>query len=198
MFCWEPEWCYFHKLCTAIVPFWFSMKHKWTALMELNAPLAHNRRYDIIVRTDVDFIESIFFIHFLKSQDNFTSTTCNTQQSILAPENHKTRCYLCLLNYTDVVCSPVIFFFFFLLSIDLFLTEPWLTVFCNSKRNRQLRARRTLSISKDILLEPEGRYHCTMSMAIGPFWFSTEHLWITIAPFWLSTDGMCWFLTPWS
>ena len=24
--------------------------------------------------------------------------------------------------------------------------------------------------------EPEGRYRCTKSMAIAPFWFSTEHL----------------------
>ena len=38
--------------------------------------------------------------------------------------------------------------------------------------------------------EPEGRYCCTKSMAIAPFWFSTEHLWSAIAPFWLSADDM--------
>ena len=38
--------------------------------------------------------------------------------------------------------------------------------------------------------EPEGHYHCTMSTAIAPFWFSMEHLWIVIAPLWLSTDDM--------
>ena len=38
--------------------------------------------------------------------------------------------------------------------------------------------------------EPEGRYCCTKSMAIAPFWFSTEHLWAAITPFWLSTDDI--------
>ena len=38
--------------------------------------------------------------------------------------------------------------------------------------------------------EPEGRYRCTKSMAIAPFWFSTEHLWSAITPFWLSTDAI--------
>ena len=38
--------------------------------------------------------------------------------------------------------------------------------------------------------EPEGCYRCTKSMAIAPFWFSTEHLLILIAPFYLSTDDM--------
>ena len=38
--------------------------------------------------------------------------------------------------------------------------------------------------------EPEGRYCCTKSMAIAPFWFSTEHRWSAITPFWLSTDEM--------
>ena len=44
--------------------------------------------------------------------------------------------------------------------------------------------------SKMFPWEPEGRYCCTMSMAIAPFWFSTEYLWKVIAPFWLSTDDM--------
>ena len=42
--------------------------------------------------------------------------------------------------------------------------------------------------SKMFHCEPEGLYHCTMSMAIAPFWFSMDHLWTMIAPFWLSTD----------
>ena len=36
--------------------------------------------------------------------------------------------------------------------------------------------------------EPEGRYWCTNSMTIAPFWFSTEHPWTVLKPFWLSTD----------
>ena len=32
MFHWEPEGCYHHRLCTAIVPIWFPMEHLWTAL----------------------------------------------------------------------------------------------------------------------------------------------------------------------
>ena len=27
MFCWEPEGCYHHGICTAIAPFWFSTEH---------------------------------------------------------------------------------------------------------------------------------------------------------------------------
>ena len=67
--------------------------------------------------------------------------------------------------------------------------------------------------------EPEGRYHCTKSMAIVPFWssrelcwtalmpfllslykiyamaivpfwFSTEHCWTALMPFWLPADDM--------
>ena len=44
--------------------------------------------------------------------------------------------------------------------------------------------------SKMFHWEPEGRYRCTKSMAIAPFWFSVEHLWILVVPFWLSTDGL--------
>ena len=44
--------------------------------------------------------------------------------------------------------------------------------------------------SKMFHWEPEGRYRCTKSMAIAPFWFSTEHLWSAIAPFWLSADEL--------
>ena len=35
--------------------------------------------------------------------------------------------------------------------------------------------------------EPEGRYRCTKSVEIAPFWFSMDHLWTAIVPFWLST-----------
>ena len=38
--------------------------------------------------------------------------------------------------------------------------------------------------------EPEGRYCCTKSMAMAPFWFSVEHLCSAITPFWLSTDNI--------
>ena len=44
--------------------------------------------------------------------------------------------------------------------------------------------------SKMFRWEPEGGYCCTKSMAIVPFWFSTEHLWSSIAPFWLSADDI--------
>ena len=59
---------------------------------------------------------------------------------------------------------------------------------------RQLRARRALFLFEDVPLigEPEGRYRCTMSLAITPFWFSTEHRWRALTPFWLSADKwMC-------
>ena len=42
--------------------------------------------------------------------------------------------------------------------------------------------------SKMFSWELEGRYRCTKSLAIAPFWFSTEHPWIVIVPFWLLTD----------
>ena len=37
--------------------------------------------------------------------------------------------------------------------------------------------------------EPEGLYHCTQSMALAPFWFSTEHQ-KAFMPFWLSAGDM--------
>ena len=64
------------------------------------------------------------------------------------------------------------------------------TVYC------QLRARKVLSLFKDVPWAPEGccrHRHCT---AIAPFWFSTEHLWILIAPFWLSTDYILCLIRP--
>ena len=42
--------------------------------------------------------------------------------------------------------------------------------------------------SKMFRWEQEGRYRCTKSMAIAPFWFSTDHRLSAIMPFWLSTD----------
>ena len=38
--------------------------------------------------------------------------------------------------------------------------------------------------------EPEGRYRCTKSMVIAPFWFSTEHCRLALTPFWLSSDDI--------
>ena len=32
MFRWKPEGRYRHRLCTAILPFWFSTEHLWTSL----------------------------------------------------------------------------------------------------------------------------------------------------------------------
>ena len=59
-----------------------------------------------------------------------------------------------------------------------------------------LRARRALSYSMMFRWEPEGRYRWTKSMAIAPFWFSTEHCWTALMPFWFSTE-YCWTaLTP--
>ena len=39
--------------------------------------------------------------------------------------------------------------------------------------------------------EPEGRCHCTKSMATTPFWFSTEHHWIVLTPFLFSLTLLC-------
>ena len=36
--------------------------------------------------------------------------------------------------------------------------------------------------------ELEGCYRCTNSMAIAPFWFSTEHCYTTLMPFWFSME----------
>ena len=47
-----------------------------------------------------------------------------------------------------------------------------------------------IATQKMFCREPERRYCCTKSMAIAPFWFSTEHLWSAIAPFWLSADNI--------
>ena len=44
--------------------------------------------------------------------------------------------------------------------------------------------------SKMFRWEQEGLYRCTKSIAITPFWFSTEHCWSAITPFWLSTDDL--------
>ena len=39
--------------------------------------------------------------------------------------------------------------------------------------------------------EPEEpSYHCTKSMAIASFSFSTQHCWLVITPFWLLADDM--------
>ena len=37
--------------------------------------------------------------------------------------------------------------------------------------------------------EPEGHNCCTKSVAIAPFWFSTEHRLTSLTPFWFSTDN---------
>ena len=36
----------------------------------------------------------------------------------------------------------------------------------------------------------KGINHCTKSMVIAPFWFSTEHDWTVITPSWLSIDDV--------
>ena len=56
---------------------------------------------------------------------------------------------------------------------------------------KQLRARRgSINIKRCSVENQNGRYHCTKSLAIALFCFSTEHLWILIAPFQLSTDDI--------
>ena len=63
--------------------------------------------------------------------------------------------------------------------------REWRIIYC------QLRARRALiRCSKMLCWKPEGRYRCTMFMAIAPFWFSTEHHYTALTPFWLSTDDI--------
>ena len=81
-----------------------------------------------------------------------------------------------------------IFFAFHLSSLNL----AFISLDC------QLRARRALwhcHYSKMFHWEPEGCYHHRLCTAIVPFWFSMEHLWISMAPFWLSTDDICRLLT---
>ena len=38
--------------------------------------------------------------------------------------------------------------------------------------------------------EPEGRYGCTKSMVLTPFWFSREHRQTELTPFWFSADAL--------
>ena len=56
--------------------------------------------------------------------------------------------------------------------------------------SRQLRARRALSIFKDVPLRTRRARSLYRVYEIAPFcsWFSTEYDWMVIAPFWLSTD----------
>ena len=72
------------------------------------------------------------------------------------------------------------------------------SVLCCIVSYHQLRARRALKMSKDVPFrtrdvqryEPEGRHCCAKSMAIAPFWFSTEHLWTVLTSFWLAADDI--------
>ena len=67
---------------------------------------------------------------------------------------------------------------------------------CNTKYC-QLRARRTLSLFKDVPFRTRRALSpyrlCT---AIAPFWFSMEHLWIMIVPFWVSTEHLWIVIAP--
>ena len=57
--------------------------------------------------------------------------------------------------------------------------------------HRQLRARKALKYQySKMCWDPEGHYCCIKSIAIVPFWFSMEHLWILIAPFWYSVEHL--------
>ena len=67
--------------------------------------------------------------------------------------------------------------------------EPPCTSY-SKKNNNSWEPEGRYCISEMFRWEPEGCYRCTKSMAIAPFWFSIEHLWIAIVPLWLSTDDM--------
>ena len=43
--------------------------------------------------------------------------------------------------------------------------------------------------------KPEGHYRCTKSLAIAPYWFSTELCRIALTPFWFSADDMVIWIT---
>ena len=59
---------------------------------------------------------------------------------------------------------------------------PKMTVHKKLLESSYLRARRALSLFKDVLLRARrALYHHRLCIAIAPFWFSTEHLWILIA-----------------
>ena len=62
---------------------------------------------------------------------------------------------------------------------------------------RQLRARRVLSLFKNVPLRTRRvlQYHHRLCSATGLSQFWTEHLWMLIAPFWLSTDYITFYLT---
>ena len=66
-----------------------------------------------------------------------------------------------------------------------YVFEQWYIVY------HQLRARRALSILKDVLLRTRRvlLLH-NVYMVIVPFWFSTEYLWTVLVSFCLSTDDI--------
>ena len=57
MFCWEPEGCYHHWLCTAIAPFWFPTKH--LSLNTVNAILAVSWWYGVLTRTSPKLLKPL-------------------------------------------------------------------------------------------------------------------------------------------
>ena len=65
------------------------------------------------------------------------------------------------------------------------------TNFLPTKIVGQLRGRRALMLFKDVPLRTRRALALyTKSMAIAPFWFSTEHRWKVLLPFWDSADKM--------
>ena len=67
----------------------------------------------------------------------------------------------------------------------MLISKPY--SYCISSFERQ---KGVIVIQRFFHCEPEGRYRCTKFLAIAPFWFSTEYLWIAITPFWFSAGDI--------
>ena len=76
-----------------------------------------------------------------------------------------------------------------LLGLFFFQKNYQTTLFDSIDIHCLLRARRALSLFSDVSFGTRRVLNCcTKSMAIAPFWFSTEHHWIALKPFWFSAD----------
>ena len=90
-----------------------------------------------------------------------------------------------LKSNSQVGCAHSIFFY--LMSSMLFL--EWVVEINSQLASKLIQFLVNVHVYI-VSWEPEGRYRCTKSMAIAPFWFSTEHIWSSIVPFWLSADDI--------
>ena len=118
------------------------------------------------------------------SHSSFSLLTLFIQCQSCSPQNNQKYKILSIMIFHHSISVSFFFFaFHFFLYGLLPLTIKWSL--------RQLRARRALSIFKDVLWRARrARTPYDFVQRSQSFCFSMEHLWIVIAPFWLSTDDL--------